>query len=115
METATVTESGSAAESSTGSKTCADLMPLAAQRHADLTAVTRVALQAEVCRGWSVGVYNADLDPDGRDARRIVAFLADALRLPRRDVTLVSGEKSRDKRVHIAGLDESAVRARLLK
>ena len=45
---------------------------------ADLTAVTRVALQAEVCRGWSVGVYNADLDPDGRDARRIVAFLADA-------------------------------------
>ncbi|TML07738.1 MAG: arginase family protein [Actinobacteria bacterium] len=47
---------------------------------ADLTAVTRVALQAEVCRGWSVGVYNADLDPDGRDARRIVAFLADAAR-----------------------------------
>src|SRR3954463_7546006 len=40
METATVTQTGSAAESSTNSKTCADLMPLAAQRHADLTAVT---------------------------------------------------------------------------
>jgi long-chain acyl-CoA synthetase len=40
METATVAASGSAAESSTQSKTCADLMPLAAERHADLPAVT---------------------------------------------------------------------------
>jgi long-chain acyl-CoA synthetase len=40
METATVTATGNAAESSTGSKTCADLMPLAAERHADLSAVT---------------------------------------------------------------------------
>ena len=40
METATVAPTGSAAESSTNSKTCADLMPLAAQRHADLAAVT---------------------------------------------------------------------------
>ncbi len=40
METATVAPTNSAAESSTNSKTCADLMPLAAQRHADLAAVT---------------------------------------------------------------------------
>ncbi len=40
METATVAPTGSAAESSTNSKTCADLMPLAAERHADLAAVT---------------------------------------------------------------------------
>jgi long-chain acyl-CoA synthetase len=40
METATAAAAGSAAESSTHSKTCADLMPLAAQRHADLKAVT---------------------------------------------------------------------------
>jgi long-chain acyl-CoA synthetase len=40
METATVAPTGSATESSTNSKTCADLMPLAAQRHADLAAVT---------------------------------------------------------------------------
>lgn len=45
----------------------------------------------------------------------LVAFLADALGLPRRDVTIVSGHKSRDKRVQIAGFDESAVRERLLK
>src|SRR4051794_28267071 len=40
METATVAAAGTAAESSTQSKTCADLMPLAAERHADLPAVT---------------------------------------------------------------------------
>jgi long-chain acyl-CoA synthetase len=40
METATVATPGSAAESSTQSKTVADLAPLAAERHADLPAVT---------------------------------------------------------------------------
>jgi long-chain acyl-CoA synthetase len=40
MESATIAAAGSAAESSTNSKTCADLMPLAAERHADLAAVT---------------------------------------------------------------------------
>src|ERR687892_9179 len=40
METATVAAAGSAAESSTNSRTCADLAPLAAERHADLPAVT---------------------------------------------------------------------------
>jgi long-chain acyl-CoA synthetase len=40
METATLGPAGSAAESSTHSKTCADLAPLAAERHADLPAVT---------------------------------------------------------------------------
>jgi long-chain acyl-CoA synthetase len=40
METATAPAAGSAAESSTHSKTCADLMPLAAERHGDLRAVT---------------------------------------------------------------------------
>ena len=40
MEIATVAAAGTAAESSTHSKTCADLAPLAAERHGDLPAVT---------------------------------------------------------------------------
>ena len=44
---------------------------------AQLTQVTSTALQAGGCRGWSIGVYNADLDPDGRDARQVVAYLAE--------------------------------------
>jgi arginase len=46
----------------------------------ELTAITRSALHIEGCRGWSVGVYNPDLDPDGREAQRIVAYLAAATR-----------------------------------
>jgi long-chain acyl-CoA synthetase len=40
MESATIAASGSASDSGTHSKTCADLMPLAAERHADLSAIT---------------------------------------------------------------------------
>lgn len=43
-----------------------------------LTEITRTALQTNGCRGWSVGVYNPDLDPDGREARRIVTYLAES-------------------------------------
>jgi len=45
---------------------------------ADLTTLTRTALRADGCRGWSVGVYNPDLDPDGVDAKRIVSYLVAA-------------------------------------
>lgn len=46
---------------------------------AQLTAITRTALRAGGCRGWSIGVYNPDLDPDSRDAKQIVAYLASVL------------------------------------
>jgi arginase len=45
----------------------------------ELTAVAQTALSRGGCRGWSVGVYNADLDPDGCDAKQIVAFLANSV------------------------------------
>jgi hypothetical protein len=41
----------------------------------ELTAITSIALRAKGCRGWSIGCFNADLDPAGRDAERIVAYL----------------------------------------
>jgi arginase len=43
----------------------------------ELGSVASSALAAGGCRGWSVGVYNADLDPERRAAERIVRFLAD--------------------------------------
>ena len=45
----------------------------------------------------------------------LIAFLSDALDVPRRDVTLVSGERSRDKRVRIDGVDAATAIARLLR
>jgi arginase len=47
---------------------------------AELTDITRTALQTDGCRGWSIGVFNPDLDPEGREARRVVAYLADITR-----------------------------------
>lgn len=44
-----------------------------------LTTVTRTALQTNGCRGWSLGVYNPDLDPESREARRIVAYTAEVM------------------------------------
>jgi uncharacterized protein (TIGR00251 family) len=66
-------------------------------------------------RGGAMLIRLAAPPVDGAANAALVAFLADALGVPRRDVAIVAGEKSRDKRVQIAGLDEPAVRARLLK
>ncbi len=41
----------------------------------ELTTIVRRALSSPKCRGLGVGVYNTDLDPDQRAARRIVQFL----------------------------------------
>ena len=46
----------------------------------ELTAIASSALQAGGARGWSLGVYNPDLDPDRRAAKRIVNFIADVTR-----------------------------------
>ncbi len=42
-----------------------------------LSEITSSALRAGGCRGWSVAVYNPDLDPERREAARIVEFVAD--------------------------------------
>jgi arginase len=45
---------------------------------AELTNLTSSALRADGVRGWSLGVYNPDLDPQLQAAARIVNFVADA-------------------------------------
>ena len=42
---------------------------------------------------------------DGAANDELIAFLAASFGCPRRSITIVSGEKSRDKRVRIEGLD----------
>jgi arginase len=41
-----------------------------------LEAITRTALAVGGCAGWSVCIYNPDLDPDRSGADRIVGYLA---------------------------------------
>ncbi len=50
---------------------------------------------------------------EGRANDELLGFLAETLGVPRRDVTLLRGDKSRQKIVRIAGLDAAEVRRRL--
>ena len=69
-----------------------------------------------------------DVDPDGRPVLKVrvraqpvegeanaalTAFLAKALNVPKRDVSLARGGQSRLKRLSIVGLDDAEVRRRL--
>ena len=42
---------------------------------------------------------------DGAANDELIALLAKTLKVPKRDISLVSGERSRTKRIRIAGMD----------
>ena len=44
-----------------------------------LTQITSGALAANGCAGWSVCIYNPDLDPDRSGADSIIAYLTRAI------------------------------------
>lgn len=50
---------------------------------------------------------------EGRANDELLAFLAERLGLPRRAVTLLRGDKSRQKVVRVEGLDAAGLRLRL--
>jgi uncharacterized protein (TIGR00251 family) len=66
-------------------------------------------------RGDAILIRLAAPPVDGAANDALIAFLAGALDLPRRDITIVSGERSRDKRVRVVGLDAATTRTRLLQ
>ena len=51
---------------------------------------------------------------DGAANDELIALLAKTLRIPKRDITIVSGERSRTKRVRIAGVDREQALERLI-
>jgi arginase len=46
---------------------------------AQLTQITCAALKSSGCAGWSVCIYNPDLDPDGSAAETIISYLTQAI------------------------------------
>lgn len=50
---------------------------------------------------------------DGAANDELIALLARTLKIPKRDISIVSGERSRSKRIRIAGLDREQALARL--
>ena len=51
---------------------------------------------------------------DGAANDELIALLAKTLRIPKRDITIVSGERSRTKRIRIAGIDRDQALAKLV-
>lgn len=64
-------------------------------------------------RGDAILLRLAAPPVDGAANDALIVFLSDALNIPRRDITLVAGEKSRDKRVRVMGVDQASAMARL--
>ena len=52
---------------------------------------------------------------DGAANEALIELLAQAFGRPRRDISLVAGEKSRDKRVAIEGISDADFKTRLSK
>jgi uncharacterized protein (TIGR00251 family) len=52
---------------------------------------------------------------DGAANAALIDLLAASLRIPKRDIVIVSGERSRTKRIRIAGFDREQVLANLLR
>jgi len=50
---------------------------------------------------------------DGAANDELITLLAKTLRIPKRDISLVSGERSRTKRIRITGMDRDQAMARL--
>ena len=51
---------------------------------------------------------------EGKANEVLLEFIAEKLGIHRRNLTLIAGEKSRDKLIEIAGLDATEARGRLL-
>ena len=51
---------------------------------------------------------------DGAANDALIAFLSEALDVPRRSIAIVSGQTSRTKRVRVEGIDAATAVARLL-
>lgn len=67
----------SADEFAAGGVSAEDLPLPGGLRWDELTEVVSAALQTGGCAGWSLTIYNPNLDPDGSKARRIVRFVTD--------------------------------------
>ena len=60
---------------------------------------------------WSIRLQAPPVD--GAANEELISVLAKLLDVPRRAVTIVAGERSREKRVQVAGIDSAAAQARL--
>ena len=64
-------------------------------------------------RGGALLVRLAAAPVDGAANEALIAFLAELLERPKRDITIISGQKSRDKRVRVVGASARDLESKL--
>ena len=69
--------------------------------------------RADGRRGDAVLIRLAAAPVDGAANDALITFLSDALDVPRRSITIVAGDKSRDKRIAIEGISIADALSRL--
>ena len=69
------------------------------------------ATRLDGVRGGALLVRLQAAPVDGTANEALVAVLAESFGVPKRNVTIVSGERSREKRVMIRGVDATTARA----
>lgn len=103
--------------SRTNAKPAADAPPVTAGANG-VTFAVRVIPRAgrskiDGVRNGALLVRLAAAPVDGAANEALIELLADWLECPRRQVSLVSGQSSRDKRILVTGLTTDSVRTRL--
>jgi uncharacterized protein (TIGR00251 family) len=80
----------------------------------DVRVVPRAKVSAVSGMRGSAWLVRLQAPPlDGAANEELIAVLSNVLGVPKRSVAIVSGERSREKRVRIAGLDNRAAQERL--
>lgn len=79
----------------------------------DVRVQPRARRQAHAWEGDGLKVWLTAAPTDGQANEALIAYLASALRLAKSKITLVSGDKHRNKRIQIEGLEVAEVKALL--
>jgi uncharacterized protein len=64
-------------------------------------------------RGGALLIRLAAAPVDGAANEALIAFLAELLDRPKRDITIVAGQKSRNKRIRVAGASARDLESKL--
>ena len=101
----------------TSARPAADPVAADAQKPAAVVAVRVIPrsprTRVDGMRGGAILIRLKAPPVEGAANDALIAFLADALHVPRRNIRIVSGEKSRDKRIAVTGLAHDQILERL--
>lgn len=73
----------------------------------------RAKRMAHAWEGDTLKVWTTAAPTDGQANEAVIAYLANHLKIAKSKLTLVSGERHRNKRIEVDGLDLAELRQRL--